>query len=86
LVIRTVRLRFGALREVNQFVNLYFNLDAWEAHSKAVTQMHFDDDTRVLVTGGKDRAIKYWKLPERWTSEEIENFEEREIKVMNLFM
>ena len=26
--------------------------------------------------------MKFWKLPERWTNEEIEKFEENEIKIM----
>jgi hypothetical protein len=43
--------------------------------------MYYDEDTRLLITGGKDRSIKFWKLPERWTSEEVEKFEETEIKV-----
>jgi hypothetical protein len=45
--------------------------------------MYFEEETRLLVTASKDRGIKYWKLPERWTSEEIEKFEENEIKVIN---
>ena len=43
--------------------------------------MFYDEDSRLLVTGGKDRSIKFWRLPERWTSEEVEKFEETEIKV-----
>jgi hypothetical protein len=43
--------------------------------------MYFEEDSSILVTSAKDRIIKYWKLPERWTSEEIEKFEENEIKV-----
>jgi hypothetical protein len=43
--------------------------------------MFYDEESRLLITGGKDRTIKFWRLPERWTSEEVERFEETEIKV-----
>jgi hypothetical protein len=45
--------------------------------------MFYEEDSRILITGSKDRSIKFWKLPERWTSEEVENFEENEIKVID---
>ena len=57
-------------------------LVAFEAHKGAVTQLYFEEENRMLITAGKDRAIRFWKLPERWTNEEIEKFEENEIKIM----
>ena len=53
---------------------------AWEAHKSEITQMHYEDETRVLLTCGKDKAIRVWKLPEKWMDEEIEKFEKNEIK------
>ncbi len=63
---------------------IYINSDAFEAHSRAITQMYYDEEARLLITASKDKAIKFWKLPERWTSEEVEKFEETEIKVYYL--
>jgi len=53
---------------------------AWEAHKGEITKMHYDEDTRVLISGAKDKIMKIWKLPEKWVDEEIENFEEKEIQ------
>ncbi len=57
---------------------------AWLAHPKAaITQMYFQENERLLWTGAKDRAIRIWQLPEKWQNEEIEKFEETEIKNIN---
>ena len=57
---------------------------AWSAHNKkAITQMLYEEDRRLLWTGGKDRSIVIWQLPEKWSNEEIEKFEENEIKHIN---
>lgn len=84
------KLSYGASRLVNQSVNFVIDLaDAFEAHKGAVTQLYFEEDNRLLMTGGKDRSLKVnvkwqqiWKLPERWINEEVEKFEESEIKNM----
>jgi hypothetical protein len=56
----------------------------WVAHPKsAITQMVYQEDERLLWSGAKDRSIKIWKLPEKWVSEEIENFEKNELKKIN---
>ena len=56
----------------------------WVAHPKsAITQMVYQEDERLLWSGAKDRSIKIWKLPEKWVSEEIENFETNELKKIN---
>ena len=56
----------------------------WVAHPKsAITQMVYQEDERLLWSGAKDRSIKIWKLPEKWVSEEIENFEMNELKKIN---
>ena len=53
----------------------------WEAHPKsAITQMWLQSDLNILWTGGKDMHINIWQLPEKWVSNEAENYEENEVK------
>ena len=56
---------------------------AWKAHEGAITQMNYDSAHKVLITGGKDKKIIFWKLPEKWVNEDIERFEKDEIKNLN---
>lgn len=67
------------------YIYLYviISLDAWKAHSSAITQIYYSETNRVLFTGGKDKKIKFWKLPGKWINEEIEKFEKTEIKFLN---
>ena len=52
----------------------------WIAHPKsAITQMWYEYDKHILWTGGKDLRIKMWQLPEKWISEEVNNFDENEV-------
>jgi WD40 repeat protein len=56
----------------------------WCAHEKsAVMQMAYEEEGRTLWTGGKDRKIKVWRLPEKWDSKEVEEFEEKEVRNIN---
>lgn len=53
----------------------------WEAHPKnAITQMWLQSEYNLLWTGGKDKRIVIWKLPEKWVSNEAENYEKVEVK------
>ena len=53
----------------------------WVAHPKsAITQIWYQHDLHILWTGGKDLRIKMWQLPEKWVSEEVNTFEETEVK------
>ena len=45
--------------------------------------MNYEEDRRLLWTGGKDNTIIIWQLPEKWNNEEIEKFEQNEIKHLN---
>ena len=54
----------------------------FEAHSKPINCMYYDNDAKVLMTGGDDILIKGWKLPDKWISDEIKLFEENEVKNM----
>ena len=53
---------------------------AWDAHQGEITQMSFDEESRVLISGAKDKILKIWKLPEKWLDEDLESFEQKEIK------
>jgi len=33
-----------------------------------------------LITCGKDKIIKLWRLPERWRAKDVDNFEVNEIQ------
>ena len=56
---------------------------AWKAHEGPITQMDYDTAHKILITGGKDKKIIFWKLPEKWINEDIERFEKDEIKNLN---
>ena len=56
---------------------------AWKAHEGAITQMNYDSAHKILISGGKDKKIIFWKLPEKWVNEDIERFEKDEIKNLN---
>ena len=56
---------------------------AWKAHEGAITQMNYDYAHKILITGGKDKKIIFWQLPEKWVNEDIERFEKDEIKNLN---
>ena len=55
----------------------------WKAHEGAITQMFYDTAHKILITGGKDKKIIIWELPENWVNEDIERFEKEEIKNLN---
>jgi WD40 repeat protein len=39
----------------------------FDAHTSAVTQMVWDSKLKVLITSSKDKTLKIWKLPDKWT-------------------
>ena len=51
----------------------------WQAHDMAITQMWYFNEDHILWTGGKDLRIKVWKLPEKWVSQEVDEFESQEV-------
>lgn len=53
---------------------------AWEAHKDEITQMYFDEYTNNLITGGKDKKLCVWKIPEKWIDDELEKFEKEDRK------
>jgi WD40 repeat protein len=53
----------------------------WEAHPKqAITQMWLQEEENLLWTGGKDMKINIWQLPEKWVSNEAEDYEVNKLK------
>jgi hypothetical protein len=36
-----------------------------------------------MITGGKDKSLKIWKIPERWANEDVEKFERTETRNIN---
>jgi len=56
---------------------------AWQAHKGPITQMSYDSAHKILITGGKDKKLIFWNLPEKWVNEDIERFEKDEIKNLN---
>ena len=49
----------------------------------AVTKLFFDKDNRLLIVGGKDNSVKFWKLPDNWMNEDVLKFENEELKKIN---
>ena len=49
----------------------------------AITKLLFDIDKRLLIVGGKDNCVKFWKLPENWMNEDVLKFENEELKKIN---
>ena len=37
----------------------------------------------MLLTGGKDNSVKFWKLPDNWINEDVQRFENEELKKIN---
>ena len=55
----------------------------WKAHNNAITQIYYDNENRILISGSKDKNIFFWKLPKEWINDEVINFENNEIKNLN---
>ena len=55
----------------------------WEAHDGAITQIDFLKEEKVIISAGKDKNIRCWKLPDKWVNDDVRLFEENEIKNMS---
>ena len=58
----------------------------WHAHDAAITQMQYQSEEHLLWTGGKDLRIKLWRLPEKWVSQEVDDFEKEETNIVTAKM
>ena len=51
--------------------------------NNAVTKLLYDKDIKLLLTGGKDNIVKFWKLPDNWINEDVMKFEKEELQKIN---
>ena len=57
---------------------------SWVAHSNsAITKLYYDNADRILVSGAKDKNLKFWKLPNEWINEDVVKFENEGLKNIN---
>ena len=57
---------------------------SWVAHSNsAITKLYYDKVDRILVSGAKDKSLKFWKLPNEWINEDVVKFENEGLKNIN---
>ena len=58
---------------------------SWAAHENgsAVTKLLYDKKSRILISGSKDKNIKFWKLPENWVNSDVLKFENEELTKIN---
>ena len=53
---------------------------SWNAHEGPITQMVFLPQIKLIISSGKDKYFRTWRLPEKWQNEDIIKFEQTEIK------
>ena len=41
------------------------------------------ENQRLLITGGRDKSVKFWKIPEFWFDEKIRKFEKDDLDKIN---
>ena len=41
------------------------------------------ENRRLLITGGRDKSINFWKIPEFWFNEKIRKFEKEDLANIN---
>ena len=55
----------------------------WNAHEGPITEMDFIPEIKLLLSAGKDKYFRVWKLPDKWIDDEIIEFEQTELKNMS---
>ena len=53
---------------------------SWNAHEGPITQMVFLPQIKIIISAGKDKYFRTWRLPENWQNEDFLKFEQTEIK------
>ena len=53
---------------------------SWNAHEGPITQMTFLPQAKLIISSGKDKYMRTWRLPEQWQNEDVVKFEQTEIK------
>jgi WD40 repeat protein len=47
------------------------SLYVMKAHTAAITQMRWNEETQQLITCSKDKSVKIWQIPPRWVDESL---------------
>jgi WD40 repeat protein len=53
---------------------------SWNAHEGPITQMVFLPQIKLIISSGKDKYFRTWRLPDKWQNEDVVKFEQSEIK------
>ena len=53
---------------------------SWNAHEGPITQMAFMPQIKLIISAGKDKYFRTWRLPEKWQNDDVVKFEQTEIK------
>ena len=53
---------------------------SWNAHEGMITQMVFLPQAKLIISSGKDKYMRTWRLPDKWQNEDVVKFEQTEIK------
>ena len=57
---------------------------SWIAHEKMpINCLYYLENQRLLITGGRDKSVKFWKIPEFWFDEKIRKFEKDDLDKIN---
>jgi len=53
---------------------------SWNAHEGPITQIVFLPQIKLIISSGKDKYFRTWRLPEKWQNDDVVKFEQTEIK------
>ena len=57
---------------------------SWVAHEKmSINCLFYLENKRLLITGGRDKSVKFWKLPEFWSDKNLEKYEKEDLFKIN---
>ena len=81
LVMRTDQSLFGTPRRQLQSVFYIFKSDILKAHEGDITKLVWLESDHIMISGGKDKSIKVWKMPNSWFDKEKIEKDERDAEV-----
>ena len=57
---------------------------SWVAHDKMpINCLFYLENKRLLITGGRDKSVKFWKIPDFWFDEKLEKYEKEDLVKIN---
>ena len=57
---------------------------SWVAHEKMpINCLFYLEDKRLLISGGIDKSLKFWKMPEFWFDKKLEKYENEDLVKIN---